>query len=113
MCSNGLKATRAGNFELAGVAALETDVLHNGARPAVLFNQIGSSLDGERRDLCGLRPIIDGSGLNGNIERKRFALKIDKANQHKRGLMCGEFSLQGKDGSRGGQMCCARTGGRT
>jgi len=77
------KAARARSLELARVAALQANILYDRARPMILFNQIGAAFDGKRRRLSGLRPVIDGSDLNGNVECKRLKLKIDDGNQHK------------------------------
>jgi hypothetical protein len=79
---NRIHAAGAEDFELAGILGADTDVFYLAVAAAMLNQEVGLALDGQRAQLVEIDCEFQDAGSDGFVELKRLVSKLDRSNEH-------------------------------
>ena len=84
--ANGVDAAGAEDLEVTLVGGAEADVVYLGARAAlfaaVLDEEIGLALYGQRSDLSDVRAVFECIGGDDFVDLEGFVEELDRGNEH-------------------------------
>ena len=75
---DGLDATCAEDLEGALIVGADADVLDDFLGSAMLDDEVGFALDGERAELAGVGSVVDGLGSDLLVEFEGFVLELER-----------------------------------
>jgi hypothetical protein len=82
---DGVETPGAEDLEAAVVVRTHANIIDQLPRPAMLYDQVGTAVDGERVELANVESILDAAGRKGQIELYGFTFQINDGQKHGRG----------------------------
>jgi hypothetical protein len=89
---DGVEAAGAEDLKAAFIGRTDTDIVDRLVRPAVLDDEVGTAVDGERLKLADIEAVFYAARFVGEIELEGLPFEVDNCNQHgsvPRGMECG------------------------